>query len=239
MPLKVKFHEISRVKNQLRRKNISGRMSPAHSQIHQLAAKRLLEHPVLHSILSCQRSPCTDKNDKTCWMSKPGDCYNIATQTTHGCRETKRHRVAVEACVYRATGRCWTVPKIGQLPLKLAGIHSDFRFQGQPLKTNQSPWFLVLSALVWKGEDCMFSSSKQNNMFFWVYAETTTLSLFPFYNLLSFTMVYGKSTIQTKSLTIQTWWFRVKKNNLNRFCDPRSAMWLGSIILSRYNIKYP
>lgn len=124
-------------------------MSPAHSQIHQLAAKRLLEHPVLHSILSCQRSPCTDKNDKTCWMSKPGDCYNIATQTTHGCRETNRHRVAVEACVYRATGRCWTVPKIGQLPLKLAGIHSDFRFQGQPPKTNQSLWFLVLSALVW------------------------------------------------------------------------------------------
>ena len=31
----------------------------------------------------------------------------ISTQTSRGSRETNRHRVAVEARVYRATGRCW------------------------------------------------------------------------------------------------------------------------------------
>ena len=62
-------------------------------------------HPPI-SIQLCQRSLRTDKNGKNLLNVKPGDCL-ISTQTSHGCRETNRHRVAVEARVYRATGRCW------------------------------------------------------------------------------------------------------------------------------------
>ena len=62
-------------------------------------------HPPI-SIQLCQRSLRTDKNGKNLLNVKPGDCL-ISTQTSHGCRETNRHRVAVEVRVYRATGRCW------------------------------------------------------------------------------------------------------------------------------------
>ena len=42
---------ISRVKGQLRRRNMIGRMSPAMSHVLQLASKRLLEEPGLYSVL--------------------------------------------------------------------------------------------------------------------------------------------------------------------------------------------
>ena len=40
-------------------------------------------------IQSSERSPCTNKNEHTCWMSSGGTVM-MSIQTTHGCRETTR-----------------------------------------------------------------------------------------------------------------------------------------------------
>ena len=67
--------EISRVKGQLRRKNMLGRMSPAHSHVQQLAAKRLLENPGLHSVLEAFAMYRQDR--KNLLNAKPMHCYDI------------------------------------------------------------------------------------------------------------------------------------------------------------------
>ena len=40
-------------------------------------------------------------------LISPMNGVMMSKQTTHGCCDAKRHREALEARVYRATGRCW------------------------------------------------------------------------------------------------------------------------------------
>ena len=79
--------EISRVKGQMRRINMLGRISPRNAQVQHFAAKRLLEKPGLMPLVTAFAEYRRDRKNQM--GIQPGHAFQIEKETTLGSHEKK------------------------------------------------------------------------------------------------------------------------------------------------------